>query len=146
MNEPGVCHQQQGQVLVGEVVPQLAGCLRPVDYSGDLSAEVRAVAPDGVDAIVHGAGDPAVLAALLRPGGHLVSVLGADQAAVGRDDVRVTSLAAETTSAKLTELLEEVAAGDPAVHVSATYPIADATDALAAFGSGKIGKIVVTVP
>ena len=52
------------------------GARRVVDYTGDLEAQVRAIAPDGVPAIVHLAGDGAQLAGLLAAGGRLVSTLG----------------------------------------------------------------------
>lgn len=46
-----------------------------VDYSGDLVAQVRAIAPGGVDAVLHLAGDGDQLADLLRPGGRIASTL-----------------------------------------------------------------------
>ena len=47
-----------------------------VDYGADLEAAVRALHPDGVDAAIHLAGDPMVLAGLVRKGGRIVSTLG----------------------------------------------------------------------
>jgi len=47
-----------------------------VDYTGDLAAQVRAVAPDGVAAAVHLAGDGAQVAGLLADGGRMASTLG----------------------------------------------------------------------
>src|SRR5829696_1024480 len=57
------------------------GAQHTVDYTGDVPAQVRAIAPDGVDAIVHLAGDGAELAELLAPGGKIGSTMGygADQ-------------------------------------------------------------------
>ncbi|WP_200210415.1 hypothetical protein [Micromonospora coerulea] len=46
------------------------------DYTGDLSGQVRAVAPDGVPAVVHLAGDGAQLAGLLTADGRLASTIG----------------------------------------------------------------------
>ena len=43
------------------------GPTQAVDYSDDLTAAVRAVAPDGVDAVLHLAGDPASWPACWRP-------------------------------------------------------------------------------
>ena len=59
------------------------GAAEAVDYSADLPAAVRAVAPDGVDAVLHAAGDPNELVELIKPGGRIASVLGFGQDAVG---------------------------------------------------------------
>jgi NADPH:quinone reductase-like Zn-dependent oxidoreductase len=47
----------------------------PVDYRGDICAQVRAIAPDGVDAVFDHVGGPGIVASwrLLRRGGTLVS-------------------------------------------------------------------------
>ena len=47
------------------------GAADTVDWSGDVVAQVRAIAPDGVDAVLHLVGDPASLAGLLADGGTL---------------------------------------------------------------------------
>jgi NADPH:quinone reductase-like Zn-dependent oxidoreductase len=120
------------------------GARDAVDFTADLAAEVRAIAPDGVTKVVHAAGEPAALGALLAPGGRLVSAVGATAEQVGRDDVTVTAVMAAYTPAKLAALLEQVAAGQLAVPIDATYALAEATDALSDFGNGKVGKIVVT--
>ncbi len=52
------------------------GASEVVDHTGDLSAAVRAIAPDGVDVVVHLAGDGSVLAGLLSEKGRLASTLG----------------------------------------------------------------------
>ena len=121
------------------------GAAQSVDHTGDLAAQVRAIAPDGVDAAVHAAGDPAQLGSMLRPGGRLASLLGAGSDAVGRDDVTVVAVQSRATAEKIAGLLTEVAAGRLTVPVAETYPLDKATDALGAFTGSKIGKIVVTV-
>jgi NADPH:quinone reductase-like Zn-dependent oxidoreductase len=127
-----------------EVVRRL-GAAETVDYTDDVGAAVRAVAPDGVTAIAHIVGDPAALGALLVPGGRLVSLRGADVAAVGRDDVTVSALMVDATEPKLSGLLADVAAGRLEVVLADTFPLDRTPEALAAFGSGKLGKIVVTL-
>lgn len=47
------------------------GAAHVVDHTGDIDAQVRALAPAGVSAAVHLAGDPGVLAGLLVGGGAL---------------------------------------------------------------------------
>jgi NADPH:quinone reductase-like Zn-dependent oxidoreductase len=122
------------------------GAAEAVDHTDDLGAAVRAVAPEGVTAVLHAAGDPALLAGLLVPGGRLASIVGATAEQAGRADVTVTGVMGTFTGAKLRGLLDQVATGTLIVPVAATHPLADAAAALAAFGSGKLGKIVVTVP
>jgi NADPH:quinone reductase-like Zn-dependent oxidoreductase len=127
-----------------DVVRRL-GAAAAVDYRLDLVAAVKAVAPEGVRKTLHAAGDPAALAAVVVPGGLLVSLLGADASQVGRDDITVTAISVHPTAEKLAGLLDEVAAGRLEVPVAATFPLEKATDALAAFSGPKVGKIVVEV-
>jgi NADPH:quinone reductase-like Zn-dependent oxidoreductase len=120
------------------------GAAATVDPS-DLATEVRAAEPEGVNAVVHLAGDPAELAAVLAPGGRMASVAGADQSPAGRHDVTVTPVLAVATTDKLDSLLTAVAEGRLTVAVHGTYPLDQAADALAAFGGSKLGKLVVTI-
>jgi NADPH:quinone reductase len=114
-----------------------------VDYSGDLSAAVRAVAPSGVTAVVHAAGDAAEEGALLVPGGRLATLLGATAETVGRDDVTVIPVYAQTTAAKLQGLLEAVQAGSLRMPVIRSYPFDQAATALADFGGSTRGKVLL---
>ncbi|WP_405639536.1 NADP-dependent oxidoreductase [Streptomyces sp. NBC_00019] len=114
-----------------------------VDFTGDLQAQVRAIAPDGVDAVLHLAGDGAALAALLRPGGQLASVIGLSQDDVKGHDVTVHTIMGSPDAKILTSLAEQVAAGALRVPVTATYPLEQATQAFAAF-AGTPGKIAVS--
>ncbi len=114
-----------------------------VDHTDDLAGAVRSAAPDGVTAVVHLAGDPTALGALLRPGGRLVSALGATAEQVGRDDITVTPVMPAATET-LGKLLDSVAAGTLSVPVHRTYDLADSAAAISDFGSPKLGKLVVT--
>ena len=122
------------------------GAAATVDHSSDLGSAVRELAPDGVTKVAHAAGDAKQLSGLLAAGGRLVSLLGADQEAVGRDDVAVTALLAQSSGPKLASLLDAVAAGTLTVPEPRRYPMAQVAEALDAFAAGKLGKIVVTVP
>ncbi|WP_328869298.1 NADP-dependent oxidoreductase [Streptomyces sp. NBC_00287] len=115
-----------------------------VDFTGDLAAQVRALAPEGVDAVVHLAGDGAALAGLLKPGGRIASTLGLAKDAVDGQDVTVHSVMADANAQTLTTLAEQVASGALRVPVTTTFPLAQADEAFAAFGSGALGKIAVT--
>ncbi|MGP4009745.1 NADP-dependent oxidoreductase [Streptomyces sp. 4N124] len=114
-----------------------------VDFTSDLQAQVRAIAPDGVDAVLHLAGDGAALAALLRPGGQLASATGLGQDDVKDHDITVHTIMGNPDAKILTSLAEQVAAGALRVPVTATYPLEQATQAFAAF-AGTPGKIAVS--
>jgi NADPH:quinone reductase-like Zn-dependent oxidoreductase len=121
------------------------GAAHVVDYSGDLAAQLREVAPDGVTALAHAAGDAADLGALLKPRGRLASVLGATDEQVGRDDITVTAVQATSTPQEFAALLGAVGEGRLRVLVLSTYPLDDSPDAISAFGEHKLGKLVVTL-
>jgi NADPH:quinone reductase-like Zn-dependent oxidoreductase len=117
-----------------------------VDFTGDLQAQVRGIAPDGVDVVLHLAGDGAQLAGLLRPGGRMASTTGLTQDAVKEQDVIVHPITAHPNARPLTALAEQVASGSLRVPVTATHPLEQATEAFAAFGASLPGKLVVTCP
>ncbi|MFF0015725.1 NADP-dependent oxidoreductase [Streptomyces sp. NPDC005374] len=114
-----------------------------VDFTADLEGQVRAIAPQGVDAVLHLAGDGAQLAALLRPGGQLASATGLAQDDVKGHDVTVHTIMAAPGATTLTSLAEQVASGVLRVPVTATYPLEQATQAFTAFSAGTPGKIAV---
>jgi len=131
------------------------GAAAAVDYTGDLAAAIHAAVPGasgtpgtegGVTAVVHAAGDVAALAALLRPGGRLVSALGATGEQAGRDDITVTGVMAVGEPGKFASLLAGVAAGTLQVPVTRTYPLDEAAEAVADFGRHKLGKLAITTP
>jgi NADPH:quinone reductase-like Zn-dependent oxidoreductase len=119
------------------------GAQHVVDWSADLAAQVRALAPQGVDKALHAAGDPAALGATLRPGAVVASPLSADNAQLGRDDVTAVQVMAQATGEKLTRLLELVGAGSLRVNVETTVPLDNADQALAAFADGTLGKVLI---
>jgi NADPH:quinone reductase-like Zn-dependent oxidoreductase len=117
------------------------GAAEVVDHTGDLSAQVRAISPDGVDAIVHLAGDGATLAGLLAGKGRLASTLG-----FGPDQhPAATAVMATPTADTLDRLAADVAAGRLTVPVTRTYPLAEAPAAFGDFAAGTLGKIAITV-
>ncbi|MFI7704318.1 NADP-dependent oxidoreductase [Nonomuraea sp. NPDC049480] len=118
-----------------------------VDFTGDLPAQVCALAPEGVDAVLHLAGDGPQLASLLRPGGRLASTLGltadAVTGTVPGGNVTVHTIMADPNPHTLAVLAEQAASGALRVPVTATYPLEQAPEALAAFGAGTLGKLAV---
>ncbi|MFC8095381.1 NADP-dependent oxidoreductase [Streptomyces sp. NPDC057301] len=128
-----------------DFVTSLTGAdMAVVDFTGDLAAQVRVLAPEGVDAVLHLAGDGAALAGLLKPGGRIASTLGLTKDAIEGQDVTVHSIMADATPQTLTALAGQAASGALRVPITATFPLARADEAFAAFGSGALGKIAVT--
>ena len=140
---------QAGATVLATARPESAdfvlglGATHPVDQTGDLAAAVSAVAPGGITAVIHAAGDATAQAALLPAGGRLASALGATAEAVGRDDITVTSVTGTATLPLLGMLLDAVANGGLRVPIARTYPLGSAAQAITDFGAPKTGKLVV---
>jgi NADPH:quinone reductase-like Zn-dependent oxidoreductase len=117
------------------------GAAHVVDHTGDLPAQMLSTAPQGVDAVVHLAGDPAMLAGLLADHGRLASTLG-----FGPDQhPAATAVMANPDPATLDRLADDVATGRIRVPVTATFHLVDVPAALTAFAGGTLGKLGVTV-
>jgi NADPH:quinone reductase-like Zn-dependent oxidoreductase len=121
------------------------GADETVDYPADLSAAVRVRHPDGVDAIVHAAGDGAQLATLLKPGGRIASTIGLTADQVDGTGVQVTAVMGMPTTDILDRLAAAVVKGDLTVPIDRTYALQDAGQALQDFTAGKRGKLAITV-
>ena len=115
--------------------------VEPVLYGDHLVRDVRAIIPEGVDAILDcaGRGVLALNPQLGRAGYRSCSI--ADSAA------GVTTVFARMNQADLLRLVELVEAGSLTVEVAATYPLEDAARAQLALRDGgkKPGKIVLDV-
>ena len=115
----------------------------PVSYGDGLIDHVRAVAPDGVDAVIDLVGADALGATpqLLRSGGRVASVIEADTV----KELRGTYVFVHPDAAMLTRLLQLVADGSLKVEIAQTFPLERAGDALAAVKDGHTrGKVVIT--
>ncbi|MFE1154940.1 NADP-dependent oxidoreductase [Streptomyces sp. NPDC058830] len=97
----------------------------PVTYGPGLADRVRALAPEGVDAVfdLMGGDTLAGSPALLRPGGRLASISG-DVTGLGGRYVFV-----RPDPRDLAELAAMADRGEVQVHVSAEFPLADAARA-----------------
>ncbi|MFC9497493.1 NADP-dependent oxidoreductase [Streptomyces sp. NPDC056982] len=116
----------------------------PVTYGEGLAERVRALAPEGVDAVFDTVGGEAlkVSADLLAPGGRLASIADASVVGLGGRYVFVRPDAADL--ARLADLAEQDVV---TVHVDETFPLERAADAQRLSAEGRTrGKIVVTVP
>jgi NADPH:quinone reductase-like Zn-dependent oxidoreductase len=127
------------------------GAADVIDYTaGDVGDAVRSRYPDGIDAVADMHGDSEQLATLIEhvpSGGHVASVVGAaDIEALGARGVEATNVTGLVTTASLDALSGMFEAGEIVAPEIRTYPLADASEALAAVGTGHVrGKIVVAV-
>ncbi len=118
------------------------GAAHVVDYTSDVAAQVRAIVPAGVNAVIHAAGDVTQLAALMGPNGRVASVLLMSPEQAGLEGVQVTAIMANPDAATLDRLAAEVVAGRLQVPIERRYPLDQASQALADF-SGALGKVVI---
>jgi len=116
-----------------------------VDHTQDLAAQVREIAPGGVDVVMHFAGDPLALADLLTEGGRFVSLLGVGQDSFAGRNITATSVYAAPRRDQLEILAGKVATGRLRVPIQRSYPLEDGPHALADFAAGKLGKLAVTI-
>jgi NADPH:quinone reductase-like Zn-dependent oxidoreductase len=121
------------------------GAAHAVDYTGDLAKAVREIRPEGVDAAIDLAGDAMVLADLLVPNGRLSSTLGVGPDQLENRSVAATSVMANPEVATLERLVADVVAGRLRIPIQQTYSLEDAGQAMAAFGSGTLGKLGITL-
>ncbi|MEV6977617.1 alcohol dehydrogenase catalytic domain-containing protein [Kitasatospora sp. NPDC093806] len=119
------------------------GATHTVDPDGDLAAQVRALAPAGVHAALHLAGDGAAVAGLVAAGGRFASTL--HHVPAEASDIEATAVLADPSPATLAALAEAVVAGRLRVPLGRRYPLAEVPQALAEFGAGTLGKVGVTV-
>jgi NADPH:quinone reductase-like Zn-dependent oxidoreductase len=115
--------------------------VEPVLYGDHLVRDVRAIVPDGVDAIFDCVGR-GVLALNRQLGGVRSRACSIADSAPG-----VTTVFARMDQADLLRLVELVEAGRLTVPVAATYPLKDAAMAQLALRNGGKGaeKIVLEV-
>jgi NADPH:quinone reductase len=121
------------------------GASDTIDYTGDVAAQVRAIRPDGVGAVLHFAGDGAQLGELLVPRGRLASTLIMAPEQLPLPNAQVSSVFASSDRATLDRLAAEVAAGRLQTPIQQTYTLDRIGEAFAAFGSGTRGKLAVAV-
>lgn len=121
------------------------GAARTVDYTGDLVAQLREIAPEGVDVVLHFAGAPDPLVSAVKPGGAFVSTMLRSAEDVAADGVRVVSIYANPAPETLERLARHQAEGHTTVTVQRVYDLAQATDAFKDFAAGTLGKLVISI-
>ncbi|WP_137844594.1 NADP-dependent oxidoreductase [Microbacterium sp. 2FI] len=131
---------EEGRSLMAEL-----GAAHTVDYA-DLDAEVRAIAPDGVDAVVHLIGDAASLAPLVRDGGMFVStLLYAPEMFPDPERLTPAPIAGFPSGDGLRLLTGMVDDGRLRVIIDREVEFDEIGDAFAAYGRETIGNIVVRI-
>ena len=136
----GTGRTEEGRALLTEL-----GAAHAVDYA-DLDGEVRAIAPDGVDAAIHLIGDVGQIASLVRDGGKLLSpVVYSPDMVPGAERIEVLPIAGYPTGDGLRKLAALVDDGALRVIVDREKSLDDIDSAFADYMSHKIGNIVVIV-
>lgn len=120
------------------------GAAEVVDYTGDVSAAVLQFHPQGVDAVVHLAGDPAPLLAVVRNGGKFISTLIGSPEQLPAERATVVPVYANPTQDTLDRVAENHATGHTSVKIQRVYGLDRAPVALADFAGGTLGKLVIT--
>jgi NADPH:quinone reductase-like Zn-dependent oxidoreductase len=116
----------------------------PTDYGAGLVARVRALAPNGVDAVFDIAGKGALPDSIELRGGTDRIVTIADPAAAGLG-VPFSSGTSSSGVADLVGLADRVVKGELVVTIAGTYPLADAAAAHRVVDAGHArGKVVLT--
>jgi NADPH:quinone reductase-like Zn-dependent oxidoreductase len=121
------------------------GAAHVVDHTRDLVEQVRTIAPTGVDAVLHFAGDPYVLADLLAEGGRFASLLMMTPDQFGDGIPMATAVYAEPVAELLESLAREVVEGRLVVPIQRSYALGDVPRAFADFAAGTLGKLAITV-
>jgi NADPH:quinone reductase len=121
------------------------GATTTVDHTGDLTAGVRQTHPDGVDVVLHFAGDPTAALTALRPAGRFVSTLIMSPDQLPTEDATVVAVYANPDPATLQRAARHHADGDTRVHIQQTSSLDQLPATFEAFAAGTLGKLVVTV-
>jgi NADPH:quinone reductase len=120
------------------------GATETVDYTGDVVDAVRNSHPEGVDAVLHFAGDAPDYLPVLRPGGRLVStrIMSAEQ--VPTEDATVVPIYANPEPTLLERAASHHLEGVTRTVVQRTFTLQEAQEALDTFSQGTLGKLVIT--
>lgn len=121
------------------------GATQIVDYTEDVAAATLAFQPEGVDVVIHLAGDPAALLPALRAGGRFISTLIYSPEQFPAEAVTVIPIIANPTPETLNRLADYRAQDRTLVTIQKVYELEQAPAALTDFAGGTLGKIVITV-
>ena len=136
---------------VNEAFVRELGAAETIDHTReDLAGAVRAVDPDGIEAIIDMVSAPEVLsriAGLLKKGGRLASsVFAADVKSLAERGIKATNIGMQPNAQRLEELSWMVDAGEISARLECTFPLEKAREALEESRTGHVrGKIVLLV-
>lgn len=132
---------EEGRTLLKEL-----GASYTVDYA-DLEGEVRAIAPEGVDAAVHLIGDIGQIATLVKDGGLLLSAVAYSPDGIADPErIQFVPVAGYPTGDGLRKLASLVDSGELQVVIDREKTLDEMDAAFAEYiGDHKIGNIVVIV-
>lgn len=137
-----------GAIVIGTASPANHDYLRslgaiPVAYGNNLIPQVRALAPNGVDAALDLAGGEAITASLALVAG--TDRIGTTVDAEAAEKYRIRRLRGVRSAQTLTTLADLHSEGKLQILISATYPLHQAAAAHHDLETGHIrGKIVLT--
>jgi NADPH:quinone reductase-like Zn-dependent oxidoreductase len=140
-----------GATVIGTAGPANQDYVRllgatPTEYGAGLVERVRALAPQGVDAVLDVAGKGALPDSIELRGGTARIVTIADMAAQSFGVVFSAGNSTELDTADLADLVDRAARGELTTTISATYPLADAVAAHERIENGHArGKLVLIV-
>lgn len=127
-----------------EAVTRL-GAAHTVDYTQDVAAQVRAIATDGVDVVLHFAGSPEPLVAAAKPDAAFASTMLRSPADVPSETLRVTSVYAHPAPETLERVARLQAEQHTSVSVQHVYDLTETPDAFGHFATGTLGKLVISI-
>jgi NADPH:quinone reductase-like Zn-dependent oxidoreductase len=116
-----------------------------VDHEAGAVASVLAAHPQGVDVVMHLAGDAAALLPAVRDGGTLISTLVTSPDQLPETTAKLVTIYANPTPEVLARLADNQATHRTRVTIQHAYPFDEVADAFSAFAAGTHGKLVVTI-
>jgi NADPH:quinone reductase-like Zn-dependent oxidoreductase len=140
--------RQRGATVIGTASERNHAHLRslgaiPVTYGPGLKERVRAIAPNGVDAVFDAAGQGALPESIELAGGpdRVITIADPEAAKYG-----VRFVSSQWDPDALSRIAEQVAAGELTVPVTRTYRLSEAAAAQQESETGHVrGKIVILV-
>jgi NADPH:quinone reductase-like Zn-dependent oxidoreductase len=146
---------QRGLTVIATALPDQdtyvreLGAADTIDYSaGSVADAVRSWYPGGIGALIDVVNQKDALSALasvVRPGGHVATLMGAaDVEGLAVRGVGASNVMAAPTAERLNLLAQLAESGALRVRIDGAYAIDRADEALQAFQRGTRGKIVLT--